>query len=593
MQIPTYEPNQVQPNTLPTPQIPTSDPVAPAIERLGQTLSGVANKQFDLAKELKYRADVSRVDKVHADFLMEYNDVMHNPQTGFLNQMGDQARGITPKGLEKVQELIGKYSGQLTDPQQQYMWQRIAKAHLPQAELNLERWESIQSKEAGIQNKKAVIKGLGENVESMVFSTSEEIAPAMNEYLYKVQELYEHSYGFGPDSDVSKQKVKDAKSGAWEKIIEQRASINPVWALKTVDEESEKGTLSPDAVTKIRTKLQPQINAYQTQNIIQQVSGMYPKTHDEPFERAKYQKEADKLTDDPKIREMVHKKIKEDESDWKDDKAQQYAVYSGNILMEARKDWNKRRQTDVTKIMRMPEFGNLPKDEQEKVLDKVDSENRTIVSGERSLLAAERSARAAESQAKAEERRAAADERRNKIEEGHKIYNHYDLNPKELSYLSKEKMGALALNMGESDWKLLANKWNKVNKPESLGFYQLEADLKNKIFQDLKISDPETQKKISQSTDEFIGTKQKESGHKLSPDEVEKAVIEGMRQVYVTQPGKLWGVNKGVPKMLMEVKEGETVEGEQPKKKGGKKIVGTKNGKNVYDLGNGKWQIGE
>ena len=151
MNLPRYDESQVTPNTLPTPQVPLSDPVAQAVEKIGQTGERVANQGFELARQEKVKADSSVVMDAYKNFSMS----SLNLQNDALMKKGKDALNFDPY-LEQFDKSYAEAKNKLT-PDQQYIFNLKAEHERIGFETTLHRHANEQGQALNIENAKSVV----------------------------------------------------------------------------------------------------------------------------------------------------------------------------------------------------------------------------------------------------------------------------------------------------------------------------------------------------------------------------------------------------------------------------------------------------
>jgi len=269
-------------------------------------------------------------------------------------------------------------------------------------------------------------------------------------------------------------------------------------------------------------------DALEVSRVVTAISDLFPKNGDEEFNREKIMKAAEQQTGDPTTLKHVREEIKRIEGDHEDAKKKKFESRSGAILLKGQDDWSKERVTSVNAIKAMPEYQDLTKAEQSKVLDKVIAENFRITSEKRSAAAAARGAKAAE-------RSAAAAEDQAREKKFAARYNDVIENVGGLAAMKEDEVNALRVELGEKQFKAVKKEWQYLQTGAGKIFI---ADLRTKTIkravEDLGITDPVEKSRIYDLVKDAVGDEKDAA-------KVKQKSIEALQHVWKTEKGFFGG----------------------------------------------------
>lgn len=331
------------------------------------------------------------------------------------------------------------------------------------------------------------------------------------------------------------------KQDAEQNRIEQMILKNPVEAEKALKNGDIK--LDPNMITKYQAKVKDISNAYQVDDIVSKATAGYDINSDEPFDIQTYYENIKKATDDPEIRKAAFAELERMKRVKDQTLTEKYNYNTAPIIDAFMADEN----FTVNDAMKMPEYLQLTEPQQIKV-------KKAIEAG---ILTRNREKRALE-----------ASERAIKNQEQKEQQQEYDTNylqlrnqPDIVYEMDDNAIKATALDIGEKNVSKLFDYRNKLRKNKSI--IEFTDSLTNNILDQASIMDADERTAYITAIDEYIGDE-------TDPSKIRQKVAEAMKYSALKKGGFF-----SDPKVQIL------------------KPIGKKNGKNVYELPNGEWQIGE
>lgn len=511
---------------------------------LAGTLEGMADIGFKVAQQEKAKADSAAVSGRIAESQNFTTDYLTNPETGIFTKKGKDAIGIDKNAIFEFDKRMGEIQKTLTNDTQRRAFIEHTRNNRDNFILQVNRHEFQEIEKYHIAEADAVVDSQFKQL-----SLNYKDPKMFNEGLKDLDKWLNNAAvmrGMGPEE--AKLYKEKSVSTAYTDRIKQTANDNPMAAMTLFAEYEDK--IEPKERVKLKNELKPLVDSYSLDGILGQVDKNFAdQDPDGDYGIDKRYQAVKELTKDPHIRDLAYKELERGERLHNQAIKDNYDNASGTIFMEARKAWNENKEVSVKTIMNMPEFGQLREKEQEKILEKVDSENMKIESErrryevdirraraeERSAAAAARSARAAERQEQREIRREREDS----------VFNHYNLHPEELASMKDSEFEALAGDVSHADFKTLTAAKKKLNSPAALSRATVETGMLTNIFAQAGITDAKQVKEYSAMARNFIVAEQKEAKHVLSPEETKRAIIAGLQHVAVNVKTSRLGIPTG------------------------------------------------
>lgn len=252
MQLPVYNESQVQPNTLPTPNFQTGDPVAQAGMRVGQQLEHSSNQMFELARAEAVKANSAVVMGRIARLNTSRINLLYDPKAGLLTTQGEKALNISQVGATKFNEEYNKALEGLTPEQEQLFRQHTANDK-KEVLLALNRHEAKQGKVLQVTNAKAVV----DSHEQILGTLYTDIDGAFQTRLKQMQAAVldmAQMQGFGAESPTAKSMITEVTSKAYQYAIEQLADTgDPSKAQEVLNKYSSQ--IAPGTMVLLQQKL--------------------------------------------------------------------------------------------------------------------------------------------------------------------------------------------------------------------------------------------------------------------------------------------------------------------------------------------------
>jgi hypothetical protein len=578
--IPTYGSSQVQTVPIATPQARPASPDAfgaslgPALGQMGEAVQKMSDFNDHATVLGKLNDWKSRM--VDLGYSQEIDPETGQPKGYFLRK-GEAAKGLEDEFKADMEENLFDIKQGLQNDRQ-----RAAFDHLVQKQIHTYNIAVVEHevKEKlslnAVETKTAVDLALNNIAQSYQSPeiVSQNIEDGIN--AIKAQNVIK---GYAPDSQISQDTLTQFESSAHKTVVDSLIKTRQIWKAKQYFDEFNKAEPETDENGKpipgtegsvftradqlaIEKDLKPKLDAWSVDSVLTRVDEEFK--GDSPsadFGIDKRYEAVKKVTEDPHIRDLAFKELERQERVHNQAVKDLYDANSGHIFMTARQDWNNKQETDPAKIMMMPEFARLAEKDQERVLDKIDTENRLIASDRHKVETDERIARNEERRTAAEERRAANEARREKDratkEKWNETFNHFNANPEELAQMTNDEFAALAGDVSHADYTRLTAKRAKLVTPQALSHAVIEAGTLTGLLRKAGITDPEEVKTNSLMAQHFVNAVQKEAKHVLSPAEIQAAIIQGLQHVAVNVNTSRLGIPTGSEteaKRRMEVK---------------------------------------
>ena len=528
MQIPTYDSAPIAPNVLPTPQRSGNSPVAQALGGLGNAASSVGSEALSYAADQQYKADVTRHDVATSQLLDLEETLKHgtNGKGGYDNEKGIYDADAYLQQYTTGADAIRK---SLT-PRQAQMFDHTTMRYESTFKNSLYTHNAEQGHLAAVGSAEAV--------------TSKLQSKAMAEYdkmdaggdFWKTltdigaKALYRSELAHGINKDVNDADVAEATSKAIYDAIDQLSIKNPLKAEETLKSAVVAGHIqNPALLLKMEKELEPKLEAYRTDELVDKVSRHFPKDRSEPFDRYQYNKEVDAETATPSIRKAAKEQIKQHESDWNDSAKQQFVILKGKVLIRAQNDWSAKppRTTSVEAVKQSSEYGKLDDGERTDLLKQVEAENWKITSHNETIRTSLRVAESAE-RARAKE----ADTAKHKlvVEEQNKEASYWLTHSDEVERLTPDQINALPVS--HADMKQITAEKAKLTTPKALHHAKIADTTLRNIFTAAGITDADTQQKMASYAKRMLAADQEDEKRFFSPDETEAKIIKGLQIVY-------------------------------------------------------------
>ena len=350
-----------------------------------------------------------------------------------------------------------------------------------------------------------------------------------------------------------------------EATVKTEARLDPVGTLKKLEDGKYK--VSPGFREEQISSLKTVSDAYQVDSIVKKaVEIVGDENNDMPYDIEKRYAEVEKLTDNPVLKKQAFlelERIKRVHDQGVKERVDYATGIIGDSLLQ-------NPTLTINDIKKMPDFLKLPEPERSKALAKaqtlIDQRNRE----ERSVVAAERAATAALRSAETAEVARVNREKKDQQERYDKVYNSIMGNTAtrdRLGTMSDSEFNSLVLDVGDKNQPKLLNE--RISQQKNPNYRQISKDRENIINGVLdsgNITNESDRKLYGDAVRAYIGKDVRDIKEmkKLAAEAIQNAVIERrtFRSDVVT-------INPS------------------------KKIIGTKDGKNVYELPDGKWQVGE
>ena len=350
-----------------------------------------------------------------------------------------------------------------------------------------------------------------------------------------------------------------------EATVETKARLDPVGTLKKLEEG--KFEVSPSFREQQIPKLKTVSDAYQVDAIVKKATEkVSSENNDMPYDIEIRYAEVEKLTDNPVLKKQAFlelERIKRIHDQGVKERVDYATGIIGDTLLQT-------PALTINDIKKIPEFLKLPEPERNKALVKaqtlIDQRNRE----ERSVVAAERAATAASRSAETAEVARVNREKKDQQERYDKVYNGIMGNTAtrdRLGTMSDSEFNSLVLDVGDRNQPKLLNE--RLSQQKNPNYRQISKDRENIINGVLdagKIINESDRKLYSDAVRAYIGKDVRDINEmkKLAAEAFQNATIERRRfrsDVVTINPSK--------------------------------RPIGTKDGKNVYQLPDGKWQVGE
>jgi len=306
-------------------------------------------------------------------------------------------------------------------------------------------------------------------------------------------------------------------------------------------------------------KVKPISDAYKTDAVVKSaVSSVKQANPDMPYDIEARYDEVKRLTNDPIIRNAAFNELQREKRIHDQGVKERFDYNNGAISSALQQDKN----LTINDVKKMPAFQNLPVPQQSIALGKAQTLMSQRSREERAVAASERSADAAANTVKNQklrEQKAVYDKVYNAIMGNEVAY-------KNLGTMSEDEFNALLLSVGDENQARLLKERLKLQKDTKyVSVARQRIDIVNNVIRAANITDESDKALYQSAVSEYVG------------DETDIAIIrkkaaEAMQNAVLEKP---WYWTNRV-----------TITG-------GKKFVGTKDGKNVYQLPDGKWQVGE
>jgi hypothetical protein len=561
--------------------MPGNNPVNQALGGLGKTLS-------DVAYDAQVDANASKVMGKAVEFNAKRLDLLNNPKTGLLTTQGENAINISQKGSEEFDKIYAE-SLEGMNPAQQQLFKQHTANEKNEVLLQLNRHEAQQGKALQITNATALVDS-----QAQVLSTLyTDIDGSFQERLKQVQAAtldLAHMHGYSDTSPAAQGMVNDVTDKAYKNAITQIAdSGDPMKAQEVLNKYS--GHIEPGTVALLQHQLKPKLDAYAVDGVLAKVNAVMGKDPDAPFDIDKRYEAVKATTTDPNVRKLAYAELERQERTHTQATADRFKSLSGSLYMKARDDWDNKRETDVNKVRKSPEFAQLPTNEQEKVLDKVDTENRLIQSekakqeNERRRLAGDE--RRERNERKREAREDKRDHDRDMKEKWDGNFNHYYNNPEELAQMSKEEFEGVSGDVSHVDYKKLSDMRKKLVSPAALHKASMESGVVWNVLDKMPGLSAEDKKKYIVKAQSFVDAEEKALGRELKSSEAEGVIIGAMQHVSTTEHH--WYGDKKVEKPIADViKPADLAKIEMLEKKRGKKLSDKQRSALLEELAGGK-----
>jgi hypothetical protein len=587
MNIPTLSESSVQTTAIGAPRQSLNNPAIDALGNVGKTLQGVSADVYDF----KAQADKTKTKGYVANYNTGVVDLMNGDlkatgdpsnsdykiESGFLRTEGDSAMHAVPQGMEALKKFRQKYIDGIEDNNQKMMFSQATAGDEAAYNLDLQRHQFKQSKVLEEKNHVALVNSYQNqaglhyqdmNPGGQFEKDIEKIETATHDFLKGKISPVIMIDGKAQANPTYSDAVREATAPAYKDAIEKLALSDPMEAKKQLDALDAGGKINLNISARLHHELQPALDAYEVKSVVEGVSDLFPKDVNDPFDRVKINKAIEAMNLKPKTEDLAKAEVKRREADWEDSKKKYYASNAGAVYMDyARGYWDKQQEAPVNEIRASKEFRNLTKEEQEKVLDKVDTENRAIRADKHKQLTESRTAANEERRLRNEEKRNAKDDQR-EIDKARKerwdtAFNDYYNNPEKLAQMSKEEFAGVEGQVSHADYKKLSDIRKKTTTPQALHHATIQSDTLKGIFAHAGITDPDEIKKLSVTAKKFVEQEQVRKGGTLSAKETQDAIIQGIQweAINTTQAsvaGFKYG-GKGEAKRRMDIKDKSSI----------------------------------
>jgi len=269
--VPTLNNNQptVQQQPMPDYRVqPVAEPdsfgasAAKAVSAVGEDYNQMAVKQ-------KQSADLQAVQQATIGATTEINDYAHNPNDGYLNRTGTDAKGVAQAMGAMNKAVVYKYGQSLTDPVQQQAFINSMNPLIQGYQDAADNHEVTQTKIAQKQIADAAASASQSTVIAN-YSNPTVADPAFhNELLH--QQAYQSS--IGTPADVISQSLKSYSTDTVTKMIKTALSVNDIQGAQNVLNHYGYDTSKMDGGT--RTELQGVIDKVALPITLQQISDKF------------------------------------------------------------------------------------------------------------------------------------------------------------------------------------------------------------------------------------------------------------------------------------------------------------------------------
>jgi hypothetical protein len=587
MNIPTISESSVQTTAIGAPRQSMNNPAIDALGNVGKTLQGVSADVYDF----KAQADKTKTKGYVANYNTGVVDLMNGDlkasgdpsnsdykiESGFLRTEGDSAMHAVPQGMEALKKFRQKYIDGIEDKNQKLMFSQATAGDEAAYNLDLQRHQFRQSKVLEERNHVALVNSYqiqaGLHYQDMnpggqFEQDISKIESATHDFLKgKVPPVITVD-GKAQANPAYVDAVREATAPAYKAAIEKLALSDPLEAKKQLDALDAGGKINLNISANLRRVLQPALDAYEVKSAVENVSDLFPKDINDPFDRVKINKAVEAMNLKPKTEDLAKAEIKRREADWEDSKKKYYASNAGAVYIDhARKYWDNQQEAPVNEIRASKEFRNLTKEEQEKVLDKVDTENRAIRADKHKRVTESRTVANEERRNRNEEKRNAREDQREsdraRKEKWDYTFNDYYNNPAKLAQMSKEEFAGVENQVSHADYKKLSDIRKKTTTPQALHHATIQSDTITGIMTRAGITDPAEVKKLSVTAKRFVEQEQSRQGRALSAKEIQDTIIQGIQwEAINTTQASVAGIKygtRGEAKRRMDIKDKSSI----------------------------------
>jgi hypothetical protein len=566
--IPSYDYSQVQTapaarvQATPAPGDAFGASLGPALGQMGEAVQKMVDFNDHATVLGRYNDFKSRM--LDLGYSQEIDPETGQPKGYFLRK-GEAANGLEDEFKADMEENLNDIKQGLQNDRQRAAFDQMVQNQIHTYNIAVVEHEVKEKLSLNaVETKTAVDLALNNIAQSYQSPeiVSQNIQDGIN--ALKAQNVIK---GYDPDSQISQDTLTQFESSAHRTVFESLVQTGQIWKAKQYYDEFNKAEPETDENGKpvpgtegsvftradqleIEKELKPKLDAWSVDSILNQVDEQFK--GDSPsadFGIDKRYEAVKQITADPHVRDLAFKELERQERVHNQAIKDNYDISAGHIFMTARADWNNKQETDPSKIMMMPEFAQLPEKDQERILDKIDTENRLIAADRHKVETDERIARNEERRTAAEERRAANEARREKDRETKakwdETFNHFNTNPEELAQMTPNEFGALAGDVSHADYARLTAKRAKLVTPQALSHAVIESGVLTGLLNKAGITDPTEVKTYSTMAQHFVNVAQKDAKHVLTPEEIQATIIQGLQQVAVNVNTSRLGFSTG------------------------------------------------
>ena len=348
--------------------------------------------------------------------------------------------------------------------------------------------------------------------------------------------------------------------------VEARIAManNPSQFMRDIENEAYLPLLKGSDRLDIKDRAKPIKDAYTADNVVREAASRVKEdSPDVPYDIESRYAEVEKITKDPTIKKAAYFEL-ERKKRLHDRGVKERFDYNWGAIGSALQE---KKDLTVTDIIKMPEYLALASEHQrnearakaQKLIDQRNREERAVAASERTALAAKNTLENNKTKAQ----QAEYDKAYNRIMAGSESH-------KNLGTMSDTEFEGLSLDVGLKNQVKLRKEREKLQK--STRYFSIarqRIDIVNSVIEESNITDESLKTLYQDAVAEYVGDE-------TDLEQIKKKAAEAMQNAVLKAPW-YWYRNVEISETTGK----------------GNKVIGTYNGKNVYILPNGKWQVGE